>query len=212
MRNPANTRSTRKANGAASWAGAKTKNDKSRNGSNGEAFRHIERLLQLEQWSKARAAIQECLVFHPTDHWLWMHLGLTYYEQKKYEQATKCCEHAFKLASECQLAKWHYAGCLSMVGREQEALAMWQDLLDADLEEIAHGDHGEGMDWAMQLINDVHFRMGRCRQSLKQWGPARQSLRKYVHNRRHGVGSLYQLKTALRCLEQVEKQLAPALA
>lgn len=207
MRNPAIAKSTKKANGAVSWPRAKTRNGKSRNGSNGEAVREIERFLEHKQWSKARAAIQECLVFHPTDHWLWMHLGLTYFEQKKYEQALKCCEHALRLASECPLAKWHYAGCLSMVGRDQEALTMWQTLLDADVEEIAHGQHGEGMDWALQLVNDVHFRMGSCRQALKEWDAAQESLQKYVHNRQHGVGSLYELKTALRRLEQIAKHL-----
>ena len=39
----------------------------------------IENLLASKKWKKARALIHEELVAAPSDHWLWMHLGLTYY-------------------------------------------------------------------------------------------------------------------------------------
>ncbi len=48
-----------------------------------------------------------------------------------------------------------------MNGREDAALVIWTILRDMDLEEVAYGECGEGMDWALQLLNDVHYRVGR---------------------------------------------------
>lgn len=199
----------KKASAAAGWAKAKTKSAKSRNGSNGEAFHEVERLLARKGWSKARAAIQELLVFHPSDHWLWMHLGATYYEQREYEKALKCCEHAVKLQPDCPLALWHYAGALQMAGRTGAALTIWTNILNLDLDTIAYDEHGEGMDWALQLVNDAHFRMARCYEHLGNLELAKQSYDKYVHNRSHGVGSLYDIIKAQQRLAFIDRNSTP---
>ncbi len=154
----------------------------------------VEKLIQEKKWARARALIQEELVSAPTDHWLWMTLGLTYYEQKRYDKALACSKRAVELQPSCPLALWHYAGALFMSGRESAALAIWTILLDMDLEEVAYGECGEGMDWAMQLINDVHYRMGRYFQWKGQDDQASASFEKYLHNRKHGTGSLYDAK------------------
>jgi tetratricopeptide (TPR) repeat protein len=130
-----------------------------------------------------------------------MHLSLTYYEQKKYEIALKCSMRAVELKPGCALALWHYAGCLEMTASEDAALAIWTLILNKDLEEVAYGECGEGMDWAMQLLNDVHYRMGKYFRRKGQNEPARESFKKYLHNRSHGVGSIYDKK-------QVESYLA----
>jgi len=161
----------------------------------------IEQLVEKKHWKKARAAIQEELVFSPADHWLWMTLGSTYYEEKQYEKSLECSKHALELQPDCSLALWHYAGALFMSGREASALAIWTILLNKDLEEVAYGDCGEGMDWALQLLNDVHYRMGRYYQWAGNKDLARTSFEKYLHNREHGVTSIYDD-------EQVKKQLA----
>ena len=81
----------------------------------------IEQLVERKQWKKARALIQEELVSAPTDHWLWLTLSLTYYENKRYEKALACSRRAVELQPDCPLALWHYAGSLYMSGREAAA-------------------------------------------------------------------------------------------
>jgi tetratricopeptide (TPR) repeat protein len=158
----------------------------------------IETLIAAKKWTKARALILEELVSSPTDHWLWLTLSLTYYEQKHYAKALQSSKRAVELEPDCPLALWHYAGSLYMSGRESAALAIWTALLDMDLEEVAYGTCGEGMDWALQLINDVHFRMGRYYMRKGRTEQARESFEKYLHNRAHGVGSIYDKETAER--------------
>lgn len=161
----------------------------------------IERLIEQNKWSKARALIQEKLISAPTDHWLWMTLSLTYYEQKQYEKALECSKLAVQYQPDCPLALWHYAGDLYMAGHEDAALVIWTMLLEKDLDEVAYGECGEGMDWAMQLLNDVHYRMARYYEWKDKPEQARVSYEKYLHNRQHGVGSIYSMK-------EVEKRLA----
>jgi tetratricopeptide (TPR) repeat protein len=156
-----------------------------------KAMTEIEALLDGKKWKTARARIQEELLASPSDHWLWMHLGLTYYEEKDYEKALACSKRAVELEPNCALALWHYAGSLVMTGKETAAVAIWTLLLDLDPDEIANGECGEGMDWALQLINDVHYRMGRYFEHKGRDSLARASYDKYLHNRAHGVGSIY---------------------
>jgi len=160
-------------------------------GPNGDTVTKIEKLLAAKKWKQARALIQEELVSEPGDHWLWMHLGLTYYEEKNYDKAVECSKRAVELKPGCALALWHFAGSLDMAGKEQSALAIWTILLDMDLEKVANGECGEGMDWALQLVNDVHCRMGRYFQRKGREELAQVSFEKYLHNREHGVGSIY---------------------
>jgi tetratricopeptide (TPR) repeat protein len=201
-RSQATKASTKPANGESSWPKARTKNGKSLTGSRDEQIAAIERYVDNRQWSKARSLLQEELIYHPADHWLWLTLSLTYYEQKKYEQALKCSEWAVHLEPACPLALWHYAGSLYMSGREASALAIWTSLLSMDIEEVAFGEHGEGMQWAMQLINDVHYRTGRYYQHIGRNDLAAEAFDKYIHNREHGVGSIYELTVARRYLSE----------
>lgn len=203
IHSPATKASTKPANGESSWPRAKTKNGKCPTGSRDDQISDIEQLIAKRQWSKARHLAQEELVYNPADHWLWLTLSLTYYEQKKYEPALKCSEWAVHLEPACPLALWHYAGSLFMSGQGTAALAIWTSLLSMDIDEVAYGEHGEGMDWALQLINDVHYRVARYYQTIGRGDLAAESLRKYVHNREHGVGSIYNLDSAKSYLSQI---------
>lgn len=203
MRVRARKKNTNTADGERLWAGAKTRSAGSRTGSRGKAIKEIERLLVAEKWKEAQPLLHKELLHSPTDHWLWMMLSETYYEEFDYETALECAKRAVELAPQCPLALWHYAGCLSMNGQERAALAAWTLILNRDLDDVAYGECGEGMKWAMQLLNDVHYRMGRIHQFLGEGAQAKASYQKYLHNRSHGVGSLYELKEARRHLAEV---------
>lgn len=164
----------------------------------------IQKYLDHHHWKKAQALIKQELLFQPTDHWLWFSLSSACYEQKDYEMALKASRRAVELAPECPLALWHYAGALYMTGREDAAFAIWMVLLNKDLEELAEGEHGEGMDWALRLVNDVQFRLGLYYHRHGMEELARKSFQNYLHNRKHGVESTYD--------EQVAEQMLAPLA
>jgi len=151
----------------------------------------IEQLVASKKWKQAQSLLQDELLAAPTDHWVWTTLGMTYYEQGMYGKALNCSKRAVELAPDCALVLWDYAGCLYMTGHQSGALAIWTLLLEMDIEEVANGECSEGMDWAMQLLNDVHYRMGRYYQWKGNAEQARTAFEKYLHNRAHGVGSIY---------------------
>jgi tetratricopeptide (TPR) repeat protein len=165
----------------------------------------IEACLQQHRWSAARRWIERALKDAPADHWLHTMLGLTFYEQKDYERALPPTEAALRLQPECPLVLFHYAGTLFMLGRHEEALAVWKRLLAKDVAAVADDECGEGMDWALQLLNDCHFRMARCYQFLGDNEAARLSYLKYLHNRSHGVGSIYHSDKAEKGLAAVSE-------
>jgi tetratricopeptide (TPR) repeat protein len=208
MRSQAKEKSTKKGSAANSTGRAKIRNARKSTGSNGRATKNIERLLAAEKWQLAQGLLHRELIHGPTDHWLWMMLSQTYYEQLEYDTALECAKRAVELAPECPLALWHYGGCLSMVGQERAALAVWTLILNRDLHEVAQGECGEGEKWAMQLLNDVHYRMGQVHYFLGEDDLARLSFEKYLHNRQHGVGSLYDSKEVKTIVAQVSRKVA----
>lgn len=187
---PSDRESTKRASGERRWAAAKTKSGKSPTGSKADAVSAIERLIDAKDWATSWSSIQEELIFRPTDHWLWFTLSLTFYEERQYAKALACSRRAVELAPSCPLALWHYAGSLYMTEQADSAFAIWTVLLNMNSDEIAYGDHGEGMDQALQLINDVQYRLARFYQWSGKPDLAREAFTKYLHNRRHGVGSI----------------------
>lgn len=203
MRNPAKEKLTKKGSAAGSWVKARTKSGKKKTGANGDARTRLDKLLADEDWTQAQPLLHRELLHDPTSHWLWMMLSMTYYEQRDYETALTCAQRAVEFAPHCSLALWHYAGSLSMCYQEDSALAIYSLIVAKDLEEVAHGDCGEGMGWAMQLVNDVHYRMGCLYKFLGRDAQARVSFEKYLHNRAHGVGSIYDEKEVRRYLAEL---------
>ena len=189
-RNRAHATSTNMDKGEKKWVRVKTKNGTAPIGSRGDAMTKIEKLIAARQWRAGSALIQDELLSNPTDHWLWTTLGLTYYEAREYAKAQlqqKSCrigaELPLGLMGLCRLFIYEQPGALSVCN------------LDSSLEHgsggVAYGEDGEGMDWAMQLLNDVHYRIGKyyVREGNNQ--QAIESFTKYLQNRSHGVGSIY---------------------
>jgi tetratricopeptide (TPR) repeat protein len=167
----------------------------------------IERAISDENWTEARRLIQAELVKTPDSHWLITRLGLTYYEERRYEEALELATQALALAPECPLALWDYAGALEMLGRPAEALAVYQRLVERGVDAVAHGDCGEGRAWARGLIADCHYRMSGCWRALGNSEQAERELSLHLNLRGPGCRSIYPLRSLRRARE---KQRGPA--
>src|SRR5437762_2031140 len=125
---PPSLKSTRRVSAAANWPKAKTKSGSTPAGTsvNGKVERRandqgvsdrIYRLLKKEQWLKARLLLKRELRQDRDSHWLWMMLGLTYYETFDYDAALPYAKKAVTLQPKCPLALSYYAGTLEMLCR-----------------------------------------------------------------------------------------------
>ncbi|MFL5305094.1 MAG: tetratricopeptide repeat protein, partial [Polyangia bacterium] len=171
----------------------------------------IESLVRAEKWGAARVLIRTRLKREPNNHWLLTRLGLTYYEQRKYQEALALHEEAVLLAPSCPLALWDYAGGLQMLGRHRDALDVYRKLVRRGPNRIAFGPCGEGLAWANGLVADCYYRMMDSLDALGDKNEAFAMLVKHLDMRGPGCRSIYPLGQA-RKKGQALRQLRPSKA
>ena len=153
----------------------------------------IERLIATEDWSSARRAIERALTTSPDDHWLLTRLGLTCYEQRRYKRALQYAERGLALSPACPLVLWDYAGTLQMLGRHDEAIAVYRRLIRRGARRIALGRCGEGLAKARGLVADCHLRMADSYRALGDPAAADRAFATHLDLRGPGCRSSYKL-------------------
>jgi tetratricopeptide (TPR) repeat protein len=157
----------------------------------GDVGERISDLIDQDRWTEARKLILSALKNEPDDHWLLDRLSLTYYEQRQYAKALEVIKNAYRLAPECPLVIWDYAGTLDMLGETKKAIKMYRRLFSMGERVIACGDHGEGWDYAQSLLADCAFRISLCylesHRPLEAWI----WLLKHMSMRDQGAKSIY---------------------
>lgn len=166
----------------------------------------IEALIEADNWKGARKAIIAALRKEPESHWLLSRLALTYYEELEYKKALELDEQALALAPDCPLTLWGYAGSLEMLGREREAVKIYQRLIERGAEAIAYGECGEGLARARGLVADSYYRMATCHKSLGKKEKAMEAFETHLDLRGPGCHSIYPLDELRMELKQWRKQ------
>jgi tetratricopeptide (TPR) repeat protein len=154
----------------------------------------IKRELDAERWDGARRLIVSELKRTPKDHWLMTRLAVTFYEQRKYDQALHWDIAALQEAPYCPLAIWGYACDLEMLGRYQEALAVFRWLASWDEDHLANGECGEGIRKARSLVADCLYRIACIWEAKRQWTKSAAAFQGYLSRRANGSSSIYRLR------------------
>jgi tetratricopeptide (TPR) repeat protein len=174
------------------------------NGSEGKIVQsNIEKSIQLENWTLARKQILRELKNDPESHWLLTRLGLTFYEERNYGKALEISEQSLKLAPECPLVLWDYAGTLDQVGRENEAIKIWKGLIKKGAQRIALDECGEGIRWSKSLIIDCKYRIAIAYKSLKKKSLAIEFMKDHLADRTSGTRSIYPLRMVRQKLNEL---------
>jgi tetratricopeptide (TPR) repeat protein len=163
----------------------------------------IEAAIRSERWKTARRLIRTELKRKPRNHWLLTRLGLTYYEERAYRASLSYSRKALKLAPQCPLVLWDYAGTLQMLGRHRAALRVYGTLLSHGVEKIGYGECGEGRAWARGLIADSLYRQAHSYKELKEQKAAIDSYRKHLRMRGPGCKSIYAVQTVKNELSEL---------
>lgn len=154
------------------------------------------------KFSRSREILQLILKRHPKDHWLLSRVGTTYYEEMNYSQALKYSLKAVKISPNCPLVLWNYAGALDMLGREAEAIKIWESIIKRGIEAIAYGDCGEGLVWARSLVNDCYYRIGKSYLELGKKALGQKYIQRHIDNRlQHKYKSIYDLRSVRKILK-----------
>lgn len=165
-------------------------------------------LIAEEDWPRARTLIQRALKREPSHHWLLARLALTYYEEHDYRKAIELEVKGLNIVPDCPLLCWGYAGSCSMLGRNKEALAVYEWLIKRGLLDLAYGDCSEGRGWARALIADAYYRSALCYEELGDRRKARRAIEKHLASRGPGCRSVYTIQEARRIARRLDDAAA----
>src|SRR5437867_3450047 len=91
----------------------------------------IDDLFQRGQWEAARKQLEAERQKDPANHWLLTQLGVTFYEQERYEKALELFQASRELMANCPLTLWNLAGTLDALGKHSAAARIYTWLLEA---------------------------------------------------------------------------------
>jgi len=154
---------------------------------------NIEHLFGLGEWEKARKLLEEARRKDPQSHWLLTQLGVTCYEQKKYQKALQLFLASRKVVADCPLTLWNLAGTLDALGKHTKAIKIYTWLLASKTS--PHQDPcWESKEWADALKTDCVFRMGDCLRHLGKTQKAEHWYRQYLNLLLIGADGSYSIE------------------
>lgn len=162
-----------------------------------------------DDWETARTLALEGLRDDATDHWLLIHLALTYQMQGDLSTALKIAKRAVREAPNCPVVLEELGLLYEDTEQYGKAVEVYTRLLRKGLKQVAFGKCGEGVMFARGLLNDVRYCLFRSYFYQEELSRARTYLRKYIKNRqlyRH-ICSDYSLSEARKQLRELEEFL-----
>src|SRR3990172_5505124 len=91
-----------------------------------DTFSHkINALFRRGDWEKARRLLEKERERDPHNHLLLTQLGVTFYEQRRYEDALQLFQESRRIVADCPLTLWNLAGTLAALRRYAEALRIY---------------------------------------------------------------------------------------
>jgi tetratricopeptide (TPR) repeat protein len=157
----------------------------------------IDALFRQCEWEDARGLLEAEREDDPNNHWILTQLGVTFYEQKRYQEALKLLLESRKIVPDCPLTLWNLAGTLDALGKHVEAVRIYTWLLES--KKSAREDPcWESKKWAEALKADCVFRLGICFKKLGKKQKADQCFRQYVNLLLSGIDGTYSIEEAMR--------------
>jgi tetratricopeptide (TPR) repeat protein len=157
----------------------------------------IDELFRRGEWQAAQTLLENERAADPENHWLLTQLGVTYYEQRRYEEALLLFLTSLKIVGDCPLTLWNLAGTLDALGKSSEAIEIFRWLLES--KKSAEDDPcWESKEWTDALKADCVYRLGVCFQHLGKKRTAEHCFRQYVDLLLLGIDGLYSIEDAMR--------------
>lgn len=186
--------------------GAVPKKDREALMTAGSLSSRINDLFQQHRWEQARNILARERTLDPTSHWVVTQLGVTYYEESKYEQALSLFLDSQKLVDDCPLTLWNLAGTLDALGKHDEALAIYFRLLQSK-QTAAEDSCWESQEWTVALKTDCAYRIGICYRRLGEKQVAAYWFKNYQNLLMNGIQASYSLGDVA---DQMSKLCPPA--
>jgi tetratricopeptide (TPR) repeat protein len=142
------------------------RNHNSREANNDLLSKRLNDLMEKENWDSIIETLNPILQKEPDDHWLLAEMANAYYEKRDYETAYKYIVDAMSQQENCPLVLWYLATIFRMRGQQDDAITIWEELINRGEEKLAFDECGEGLDWAKSLIADCKFMLSKTYNEL----------------------------------------------
>ncbi|MGA2033100.1 MAG: tetratricopeptide repeat protein [Thermoguttaceae bacterium] len=162
----------------------------------------IGNLFRREQWEEARRILERQREKDPHNHWVLTQLGVTFYEERRYEEALQLFLASQKIVPECPLTLWNLAGSLDSLGKHASAIQIYTWLL---LSKRSPDDDPcwESKEWADSLKADCVYRVGVCFQRLRKKRKAEDCYHQYLDLLSIGIEGSYSIDDVKRQMRQL---------
>ena len=164
----------------------------------------IAALLQKSEWAQARALLERERDKEPDNHWVLTQLGVTYYEQGRYDDALELFAESLPIVPDCPLTLWNIAGTLDALGRHAEAVPVYVWLLQSN-KSPAEDPCWESKEWTETLKTDCLYRLGVCSQMLGKTQQAQQCFHQYANLLLSGIHGSYPIEDVMRQLQGLHR-------
>lgn len=157
----------------------------------------LNQLIKSAEWEKALALIIRNEKLFNKDHWILANKSIIYYEKRNYKKALILINDAYNMAPICPLVNDYKASIERMLGNYHIAIEIWKNLLSQDIEELAYDECGEGMKWALSLLNDARYMLALTYFDIKDYDKALDFINKHIENRKKGQYSVVTKRKAI---------------
>jgi tetratricopeptide (TPR) repeat protein len=162
----------------------------------------INGLFAKEEWAKARPLLEAELLKRPDDHWVLTQLGVTFYEQRHYEESLKLFLKSKEIVPDCPLTLWNLAGAFDALGKHADAINLYTWIVECT--KSPEGDPcWESKQWADALKTDSVYRLGVCFQNLGNSPAAEFCYRQHVELVLTGAEGLYSIEDTRRRIQSL---------
>ena len=115
---------------------------------------------------------------------------MTFYEQRRYEEALELFLASCDIVPDCPLTLWNVAGALDALGKSAQAVGVYTWLLQSK-KSPEEDPCWESKEWTDSLKADSMYRLGVCFQHLGKKRKAEQCYRQYLDLLLAGIGGFY---------------------
>ena len=162
----------------------------------------VDLLFRQGKWAKARKLLEDEREKEPTDHWVLTQLGVTFYEERCYQEALQLFLASLQIVDDCPLTLWNVAGALDSLGRHHEAVPIYTWLLRSSTSPD-NDPCWESKEWADALKADCVYRLGRCFEHLGKREIAEHCYLQYMNLLGTGIEGTYSVEDVLEKIRRL---------
>ena len=146
----------------------------------------LELLKRESNWAGMVKMLKRYAKRYPNAYYVHQQLAETLYVDSiaQFHLAFQYAEHAMNIEPDDDLNIYTYACALYYIGQLEKSFEFFTKIINKDIQEIAYGEHGEGLRYAKQLINDSVYMAGVVCQRLHRYNEAKDYFVRYLENKK----------------------------